>query len=80
MPSCGYAAVGVSGSQKGDNFLVMDRVFVGPFDVTAFGHFLWAEEPEQWIGNGRLFFSSLVSLAFRTRFALLGLEINVLDN
>ena len=29
--SCGYAAVGVSGCQKGDNFLVMDRVFLGSF-------------------------------------------------
>ena len=53
-----YAAVGVSGSQKGDNFPVMDRVFLGPFDVTAFSLFLWAAEPEQWTGNGAIFFSS----------------------
>ena len=30
-----YAVVGVSGGQKGDNFLVMDRVLTGPFDITA---------------------------------------------
>ena len=30
-----YAVVGVSGSQKGDNFLAMDRVLIGPFDITA---------------------------------------------
>ena len=28
-----YAPVGVSGCQKGDNFRVMDRVFIGPFDI-----------------------------------------------
>ena len=36
------AAVGVSGSKKGDNFRVMDRVFIGPFDITAVSQYLWA--------------------------------------
>ena len=35
-----YAAVGVSGSQKGDNFRVMDRVFIGPFDITSISQYL----------------------------------------
>ena len=30
-----YAAVSVSGSQKGDNFWVMDFAFIGPFDITT---------------------------------------------
>ena len=30
-----YAAVSVSGSQKGNNFRVMDRLFIGPFNITA---------------------------------------------
>ena len=30
-----YAAVGVSDSQKGDNFRVIDHVFDGPFNNTA---------------------------------------------
>ena len=29
-----YAAVSISGSQKGDNFQVMDPVLTGPFDIT----------------------------------------------
>ena len=33
-----YAAVGVSGGQKGDDFRAMDRVFIGPFDITAVSH------------------------------------------
>ena len=37
-----YAAVGVFGTQKGDNFRVLDRVFVGPFDITAVSQYLWA--------------------------------------
>ena len=36
------AAVGVSGSQKGDNFRVIDRVFVGFFNITAVSQYLWA--------------------------------------
>ena len=48
-----YADVGVTGSQKGDNFRVMDCAFIGPFDITTIGQYLWvrwAEEPEQWTG------------------------------
>ena len=30
-----YAVVSVSGSQKGDSFLLVDRVFIRPFDITA---------------------------------------------
>ena len=30
-----YAAVGVSGSQKGNKFRVMDRLFIGPFNITV---------------------------------------------
>ena len=37
------AAVGVSGSQKGDNFRVIDRVFVGFFKITAVSECLWAQ-------------------------------------
>ena len=37
-----YAVVGVSGSQKGDNFGVMDRVLIGLFDITAVSQYLWA--------------------------------------
>ena len=37
-----YALVGVSGHQKGDNFLVMDRVLIGPFDIAAVSQYLWA--------------------------------------
>ena len=33
-----YTAVGVSGSQKGDNFRVMDRVLIGAFDITIERH------------------------------------------
>ena len=36
------AAVGVSGSQKRDNFRVIDRVFVGFFNITAVSQYLWA--------------------------------------
>ena len=36
------AVVCVSGSQKGDNFGVMDRVFIGLFDITAVSQYLWA--------------------------------------
>ena len=35
-----YAAVGVSGSQKGDNFRLMDHVFIGPFDITSISQYL----------------------------------------
>ena len=37
-----YAVVGVSGSQKSDNFWVMDRVLISPFDVTTVSQYLWA--------------------------------------
>ena len=37
-----YVVVGVSGSKKGDNFGVMDRVFIGLFDITAVSQYLWA--------------------------------------
>ena len=30
-----YAAVGVSGRQKGNKFLVIDGLFIGPFNITA---------------------------------------------
>ena len=36
------AAVGVSGSQKGDNFRVIDRLFVVFFNITAVSQYLWA--------------------------------------
>ena len=42
--------------QKGDSFWVMDRVLIGPFDITAVSNTFerrWAEEPEQWTGNRR---------------------------
>lgn len=48
-----YANVGVSGSQKDDNFQVMDCAFFSPFDITTVGQYLWVrwvEEPEQWTG------------------------------
>jgi len=31
----------------------MDRVLIGPFDITTVNQYLWAEEPEQWTGNRR---------------------------
>ena len=37
-----YAAVDVSDSRKGDNFRVMDRVLIGPFEITAVSQYLWA--------------------------------------
>ena len=37
-----YAVVGVSGSQKGDNFWEIDRALIGPFDITAVSQYLWA--------------------------------------
>ena len=30
-----YSAVGVAGSQKSNNIQVIDRVLIGPFDITA---------------------------------------------
>ena len=36
----------------------MDRVLIGPFDITAVSWRRWAEEPQQWTGNRPLFFSS----------------------
>ena len=38
-----YAAVSVSGSQKSENFRVMDRVLIGPFDITAVSQYLWTK-------------------------------------
>ena len=66
------AAVGVSGSQKGDNFRVIDRLFVvffltSPQLVNTCGR-RWAEEPEKWTGNRRFIFlfpSSYASRSFR---------------
>ena len=29
-------------SQKGDNFRVIDRVFVGPFNIIGVSQYLWA--------------------------------------
>ena len=67
-----YAAVGVSGSQKGDNFRVMDRVLIGAFDITAVSQYTcgcrMAGEPQQWTGNKRFIFL-LPLLALRARFA-----------
>ena len=43
------ATVGVSGSQRGDNFRandIMDRVLIGPFATTAVSQYLWA-----WMGG-----------------------------
>ena len=36
-----YAVIGVSGNQKGDNFWVMDRVLIGPFEITGVSQYLW---------------------------------------
>ena len=66
------AAVGVSGSQKGDNFRVIDRLFVvffltSPPLVNTCGR-RWEEEPEKWTGNRRFIFllpSSYGSRSFR---------------
>ena len=33
-------AVGVSGSQKGDNFQVKDCVFIGPFDISTLSQYI----------------------------------------
>ena len=66
-----YAAVVVSGSQKGDNFLV-DRVFTGPFNITAVSQYCgrsWAEEPEQWTGYRRFIFFFSPRLALCACFA-----------
>ena len=41
-----YAALCVSGSQKGDNFWVMDRVLIGPFEITSIGQYLWIEKSQ----------------------------------
>ena len=41
--------VGVSGSQRGDNFRandIMDHVLIGPFAITAVSQYLWA-----WMGG-----------------------------
>ena len=40
-----YAAVGVSGSHKGNKFRVMDRLLIGPFNITAVSQY-------QFVGVG----------------------------
>ena len=50
-----YAVIGVSGSQKGDNFWVMDHVLTSPPSVNTCGH-RWADELEKWTGNRRFIF------------------------
>ena len=44
----------------------MDRILIGPFDITAVGGRSWAEEPEHWTGNGRFIFLLPSSRASRT--------------
>ena len=44
----------------------MDRVLIGPFDITAVSLRRWAEEPEQWTGNRRFIFLLPSSRASRT--------------
>ena len=61
-----YAAVGVFGTQKGDNFRVMDRVFIGPFDITAVSQYLWAQVSGRvgamdWLQALYFFFSPLLA-------------------
>ena len=63
-----YAAVCISGSQKGDTFRVMSRVLIGPFDITAVSQYWCAEESEQWTGNSRLIFLLPWSLALRAKY------------
>ena len=38
-----YDAVSVPGSQESENFRVMDRFLIGPFDITAVSQYLWAK-------------------------------------
>ena len=66
-----YAAVSVSGSQKSEHFRVMDRVLIGPFDITAVSQYLWAKvggRAMDWSVNG-LVTGALFSLlhSFRAR-------------
>ena len=63
-----YAAVCISGSQKGDNFRVMYRALIGPFDIAAVSQYWCAEESEQWIGNSRFIFLLPTSLALRAKY------------
>ena len=44
----------------------MDRVLIGPFDITAVSWRRWAEEPEQWTGNWLFIFLLPSSRASRT--------------
>ena len=44
----------------------MDRVLIGPFDITAVSWRRWAEEPEQWTGNRLFIFLLPSSRASRT--------------
>ena len=66
-------------SQKGDNFRVIDRVFVGPFNIIGVSQYLWAwvgGKAEKWIGSRRFIFLLPSSCASRSAqnaaFALLG--------
>ena len=58
-----YTAVGVSDSQKGDNFRVIDRVFDGPFNMGVGGRI---KSQKNGLVTGALFFSS-PRLAFLLR-------------
>ena len=40
-PNQNRHATQATGSQKGDNFRVMDRVLIGAFDITAASQYLW---------------------------------------
>ena len=40
-PNQNRHATQATGSQKGDNFRVMDRVLIGAFDITAVSQYLW---------------------------------------
>ena len=40
-PNQNRHATQATGSQKGDNFRVMDRVLIGGFDITAVSQYLW---------------------------------------
>jgi len=61
-------AICISGSQKGDNFRVMSRVLIGPFDITAVSQYWCAKESEEWIGSSRFIFLLPSSLALRAKY------------
>ena len=67
------AAVGVSGSQRGDNFRVIDRVFVGFFNITLVKSILVGVGGRKSEKNGLVTGASCFSfprLTLRARFAL----------